>query len=94
MTARPRPQPFPRPTRAADPATRRPDGWPAGGADRRAVTRLPLPRWIAVLAVGSIVATYDPPMVCFWAWTLVFLERALFAPPTQSRGQAGGGGHV
>jgi dolichol-phosphate mannosyltransferase len=32
-----------------------------------------------LMAVGSLIATYDPLMVCFWAVALVFLERALFA---------------
>ena len=31
-----------------------------------------------LMAVGSLVATYDPPLVFFWALALVFLERALF----------------
>jgi dolichol-phosphate mannosyltransferase len=33
-----------------------------------------------LMAVGSLIATYDPLLVCFWAITLVCLERALFAP--------------
>ena len=33
-----------------------------------------------LIEVGSIIATYDPLMVCFWALSLVMLERALFAP--------------
>ena len=31
-----------------------------------------------LLTVGSLIATYDPPLVFFWALALVFLERALF----------------
>lgn len=30
--------------------------------------------------IGSIVATYDPPLVFFWAFTVLCLQRALFAP--------------
>lgn len=40
-----------------------------------------------LLAIGSLIATYDPPLVLFWAVTLVCLERALFphgAGPTSS----------
>lgn len=33
-----------------------------------------------LMEVGSIIATYDPPLVFFWALTVVFLERALFGP--------------
>ncbi|HLJ57971.1 MAG TPA: glycosyltransferase family 39 protein [Chthonomonadaceae bacterium] len=32
-----------------------------------------------LVAVGSLVATYDPPLVLFWSLALVALERALFA---------------
>jgi 4-amino-4-deoxy-L-arabinose transferase-like glycosyltransferase len=32
-----------------------------------------------LVAVGSLIATYDPILVFFWALALVFLERALFA---------------
>ena len=40
-----------------------------------------------LMEIGSIIATYDPLLVVFWAWAVVFLERALFAPdvPTQNR---------
>lgn len=31
-----------------------------------------------LMTVGSLIATYDPPLVCFWAITLIALERALF----------------
>ena len=33
-----------------------------------------------LMTVGSLIATYDPPMVFFWALTALLLERALFAP--------------
>ncbi len=33
-----------------------------------------------LMEVGSIIATYDPLLVVFWAWAIVFLERALFSP--------------
>ncbi len=33
-----------------------------------------------LMTVGSLIATYDPPMVFFWALTALFLERAFFAP--------------
>ncbi len=38
-----------------------------------------------LLTVGSLIATYDPPLVFFWALALVFLERALFG--TNEAGQ-------
>jgi 4-amino-4-deoxy-L-arabinose transferase-like glycosyltransferase len=40
-----------------------------------------------LMTVGSLIATYDPLLVCFWAVALVCLERALFAsdPQTQAR---------
>ena len=38
-----------------------------------------------LMAVGSLIATYDPPLVFFWALALVFLERALFG--TSEAGQ-------
>ena len=33
-----------------------------------------------LMAVGSLIATYDPLLVFFWALALLLLERALFAP--------------
>ena len=33
-----------------------------------------------LMTVGSLIATYDPPMVFFWVFTALLLERALFAP--------------
>lgn len=33
-----------------------------------------------LLEVGSLIATYDAPLVFFWALAVVWLERALFAP--------------
>ena len=40
-----------------------------------------------LMTVGSLIATYDPPMVFFWALTALLLERALFPPalPEQPR---------
>jgi hypothetical protein len=40
-----------------------------------------------LFSAGSLIATYDPPLVFFWALTLIWLERALFAPDcgTQNR---------
>jgi 4-amino-4-deoxy-L-arabinose transferase-like glycosyltransferase len=40
-----------------------------------------------LMEVGSLIATYDPLLVVFWAWTLVWLERALFTadPAAQKR---------
>ena len=32
-----------------------------------------------LMEVGSIIATYDPPLVFFWTLTVLLLERALFA---------------
>ena len=32
-----------------------------------------------LMTVGSLIATYDPPLVFFWALTALFLERAIFA---------------
>jgi 4-amino-4-deoxy-L-arabinose transferase-like glycosyltransferase len=32
-----------------------------------------------LMELGSIVATYDPPLVFFWSLAIVWLERALFA---------------
>ena len=32
-----------------------------------------------LMEVGSLIATYDPPLVFFWALTVLLLERALFA---------------
>ena len=34
-----------------------------------------------LMTVGSLIATYDPPMVFFWALAALLLERALFASP-------------
>lgn len=33
-----------------------------------------------LMALGSVIATYDPPLVFFWALALLFLERAFFGP--------------
>ena len=41
-----------------------------------------------LMEVGSIVATYDPPLVFFWALAVVWLERALFADKTPERNRA------
>lgn len=38
--------------------------------------------------VGSIITTYDPLMVVFWAGTLVCLEQALFAPERATQNRA------
>ena len=40
-----------------------------------------------LIEIGSIIATYDPPMVCFFAFAVLYLERALFANdlPIQNR---------
>ena len=38
--------------------------------------------------VGSLITTYDPLMVVFWAATLVCLERALFAPERKAQNRA------
>lgn len=35
-----------------------------------------------LMTVGSLIATYDPPLVCFWALTMIALERALFGERT------------
>jgi hypothetical protein len=45
------------------------------------------------LEIGSIIATYDPPLVFFWALAVLVLERALFAPDerTQRRAWFGAG---
>ncbi|HLK58778.1 MAG TPA: glycosyltransferase family 39 protein, partial [Chthonomonadaceae bacterium] len=32
-----------------------------------------------LMEVGSLIATYDPPLVFFWALTVLLLERALFS---------------
>ncbi len=49
--------------------------------------------WIAALilaatplmAVGSLIATYDPLLVCFWALALLFLERAVFGDTSKQQ---------
>jgi 4-amino-4-deoxy-L-arabinose transferase-like glycosyltransferase len=41
-----------------------------------------------LMAVGSLIATYDPLLVCFWAVALVCLERALFAPEERTQRRA------
>ena len=41
-----------------------------------------------LMAVGSLIATYDPLLVCFWALALVCLERALFAPDEAAQRRA------
>lgn len=41
-----------------------------------------------LMEVGSLIATYDPLLVVFWAWTIVFLERALFAPEPAAQKRA------
>ncbi|HZO89827.1 MAG TPA: glycosyltransferase family 39 protein [Chthonomonadaceae bacterium] len=41
-----------------------------------------------MLTIGSVIATYDPPMVFFWALTLVALERALFAASERTQRSA------
>ena len=41
-----------------------------------------------LVAVGSLIATYDPVLVFFWALALVFLERALFAPDEMQQRRA------
>ncbi len=38
-----------------------------------------------LMAVGSLIATYDPLLVCFWAFSLLFLERALFADTSKQQ---------
>ncbi|HZT44022.1 MAG TPA: glycosyltransferase family 39 protein [Chthonomonadaceae bacterium] len=38
-----------------------------------------------LMAVGSLIATYDPPLVFFWALAALFLERALFAPSARQQ---------
>ncbi|HZP83145.1 MAG TPA: glycosyltransferase family 39 protein, partial [Chthonomonadaceae bacterium] len=38
-----------------------------------------------LMAVGSVIATYDPLLVCFWALACVFLERALYAPTERAQ---------
>ncbi|HLV79250.1 MAG TPA: glycosyltransferase family 39 protein, partial [Chthonomonadaceae bacterium] len=38
-----------------------------------------------LMAVGSQIATYDPPLVFFWALAALFLERALFAPSERAQ---------
>ncbi len=38
-----------------------------------------------LMEVGSIIATYDPPLVFFWTLTVVLLERALFAADSRSQ---------
>lgn len=41
-----------------------------------------------LLEVGSLIATYDPPLVFFWALAAVFLERALFLETPQAQNRA------
>ena len=41
-----------------------------------------------LMAVGSLIATYDPLLVFFWALALVFLERALFGPTAAGQRRA------
>lgn len=41
-----------------------------------------------LMEVGSIIATYDPFMVLFWAITLLLLERALFSPDAEQQRKA------
>lgn len=38
-----------------------------------------------LMEVGSIIATYDPPLVFFWTLTVVLLERALFGDSARGR---------
>ncbi len=38
-----------------------------------------------LMEIGSVIATYDPPLVFFWALTVVWLERALFADKPAER---------
>lgn len=41
-----------------------------------------------LLEAGSLIATYDPPLVFFWALAVVCLERALFSTTDQERNRA------
>jgi 4-amino-4-deoxy-L-arabinose transferase-like glycosyltransferase len=40
------------------------------------------------MEIGSLIATYDPLLVVFWAGALLCLERALFASELQSQRRA------
>jgi len=40
------------------------------------------------MEVGSLIATYDPPLVFFWALSAVWLERALFADKRAEQNRA------
>ena len=41
-----------------------------------------------LFTAGSLIATYDPPLVFFWMLSLLALERALFASDGRSRNRA------